>query len=220
MPRFSFSLRASVTSVSPEYRFVYISDTCSPSNSHAVSLPSSNPTIETCTDAPSSVHSRSESAQKIDPLSAIRSRTTRFFPPADALRWPEAQPSAPCHAQSQSAPSQTSNSTDRPREEPEIVPHLKHGVYILVAKLAPKFLSAKERRVAYYHIGSRPVWFTRPALIVDLNHSVFQPYVVQRLKNRRLIPEIECVAILPLEIADPNHCTGQFVGILVRLDSE
>ena len=79
-PAFSGSRRATVRS-SAAVRFAFILAATCPSSSRVVSAPPSNPTIETRTAAPSRIHGRSLHAQKMSPVSLIRSSTLRFAPP-------------------------------------------------------------------------------------------------------------------------------------------
>ncbi len=80
MRELSLSLRAVVVSVLPP-RFALIFATGEPSNRRTVSAPSSNPTIETWTFAPSRTQSRSLTAKKMSPVFLILLSTSRFAPP-------------------------------------------------------------------------------------------------------------------------------------------
>ena len=79
-PRFSDSRRACVTSMAA-VKLLLIMATGRPSSSRGFSEPASNPTIETCTVAPSNTQSRSDCAQKMSPVSLIRANTLRLAPP-------------------------------------------------------------------------------------------------------------------------------------------
>src|SRR4051812_2084116 len=69
--------KASVTSARA-VRLELIAATDFSSSVRDVSVPSSKPTIEMCTFAPSRIHSRSLMAKKISPCALTRSRTSRL----------------------------------------------------------------------------------------------------------------------------------------------
>jgi hypothetical protein len=79
MPRFSPKRCILVRSRSP-VKLGLIACTGVPSNTRYVSLPSSNPTMDTRTAAPSSIQGRSLHAIKILPVCLICSNTRRFAP--------------------------------------------------------------------------------------------------------------------------------------------
>ena len=78
-PAFSWSRPTPVKST-PEVKSLLILLTGSPSSVRSACEPSSCPTIETRTSAPSTTHSSSDHAMKMSPLSLIRSSVVRFAP--------------------------------------------------------------------------------------------------------------------------------------------